>query len=125
MAAMQQQPDTTANSAAGLIHSPPDITPSSPWSVTGLEVLPGYRLKVKFIDGLSGIVDMAALVHSEQAGVFARLQDSTQFAKAFIAYGAVSWPPGIAGTAGGGDPALDLAPDAMRQAISQQGEWRL
>jgi len=36
--------------------------------------LPNYRLSVRFVDGLTGTVDMSALIASPQAGVFARLR---------------------------------------------------
>ena len=118
---MQQQSSATTNSAAGLISSAiqPDITPSSPWSLTAVEVLPGYRLRVTFLDGLSGNVDMSALIHSERAGVFARLKKEELFAEAFISYGAVTWPEQ------NGQPTLDLAPDAMHKAIAEDGLWAL
>jgi hypothetical protein len=82
-----------------------------------VEVLPGspYRLRVGFQDGASGIVDMSRLILSPGAGVFAPLADVDLFARAFIRYGAVTWP--------GESP--DLAPDAMHQAIAEHGEWIL
>jgi hypothetical protein len=89
-----------------------DVAPRSPWRVTSVEALPGYRLRVAFADGLSGTVDMANLVHSPKAGVFAALADPALFAQAALDCGAVVWP---------GD--LDLAPDAMHAAIQQHGEW--
>jgi uncharacterized protein DUF2442 len=90
------------------------ITPRSPWRVTRVERLSGFRLRVTFADGLTGTVDMAGLVHSQAAGVFAALADPAVFAQVTLDYGAVSWP---------GD--LDLAPDAMHDAIREHGEWVL
>ena len=121
MGTMQQQSSTAANSAAGVNSqkAEPEIRPASHWTVISLEVLSGYRLKVGFRDKLSGIVDMQAFVRSKDAGVFSRLQDEQLFAKARISYGAVVWPEE------GGQPALDLAPDAMHKAISQAGTWIL
>lgn len=118
---MQQQPSSATNITAGLINPAiqPAIAPSSPWSVTALEVVSGHKLKVTFADGLSGIVDISTLVNSEQAGVFARLRDEALFREAFIAYGAVTWPEQ------NGLPPLDLAPDAMHKAIAQSGKWVL
>jgi hypothetical protein len=77
--------------------------------------LPDFRLRVVFADGLSGVVDMSALVHSPKAGVFAALRDPALFAQVTIAYGAVSWPR----------EEVDLDPDAMHAAIKARGEWRL
>ena len=111
---MQQQPSTAPNSAprvnAAIFGT---ALPCSPWSVTALEVLPAFRLKVRFYDGISGIVNMAALIHSPDAGIFAPLADTSLFAQAFIEHGAVTWP--------GGCP--DLAPDAMHKAIAASGGW--
>jgi hypothetical protein len=82
--------------------------------VNRLAVLPEFRLQVRFMDGLEGTVNMRELVHSAAAGVFGVLADPARFAEAYIAYGAVTWP---------GD--LDLAPDAMYDAIKAHGEWRI
>ncbi len=111
---MQPQSNPTAHSAAGLsaLTVQEAIRACAPWSVTSLEVLPGYKLRVGFYDGLSGIVDMSRLILSPDAGVFAALADKSVFAQAFISHGAVTWP---------GD--LDVAPDAMHEAIVAKGEW--
>jgi hypothetical protein len=82
--------------------------------VTAVEALPGFRLRVAFADGLTGFVDMSRMVHSPQAGVFAKLADPSLFAQATLDYGAVAWP---------GE--LDLAPDAMHSAIQEHREWTL
>ena len=92
----------------------PESAPRSPWSVTEVEALSGFRLRVAFADGLAGVVDVSALVHSPEAGVFAALRDPSLFAQVALDYGAVSWP---------GE--LDLAPDAMHAAIREHGEWGL
>jgi hypothetical protein len=91
-----------------------EIAPRSPWRVTAVEALPGFRLRVAFADGLTGMVDMSALVHSAGAGVFAALADPSLFSQVKLDYGAVAWP---------GE--LDLAPDAMHTAIQAHGEWSL
>ena len=92
----------------------PPVRPAMPWRVCEVHVLPDYRLSVRFMDGLSGIVDLSALVASPSAGVFARLRDHALFAQAHVAFGAVTWPGG-----------LDLAPDAMHAAIARDGECKL
>jgi hypothetical protein len=85
-----------------------------PWRVADVQALDGYRLKVRFIDGLEGLVDMSDMVHSPEAGVFAALANATLFSQVHVVHGAVSWP---------GE--LDLAPDAMYQHIKDDGIWRL
>jgi hypothetical protein len=104
-------PETTTqkNSAASIV---PLVRPRMPWRVEQVHALEGYRLKVRFIDGLEGEVHMATLVHSPNAGVFAALRNPSVFEQVFIQYGAVTW---------GGE--LDLAPDAMHERIRANGIW--
>jgi len=85
-----------------------------PWHAVEVMALPDYRLRVRFNDGVTGIVDMSRLVRSPEAGVFAALADPGVFARAFILHGVVTWPGG-----------LDLAPDAMHDVIAERGEWVL
>jgi hypothetical protein len=59
----------------------PPIRPRMPWRVVEARPLDGFRLHVRFVDGLAGDVDMSALVHSPTAGVFARLADPSLFAR--------------------------------------------
>jgi hypothetical protein len=92
----------------------PAIRPTAPWRVREVTALPNDRLFVRFVDGLTGIVDLAALIASPEAGVFARLRDRTLFEQVHVDMGAVVWP---------GE--LDLAPDAMHAAIKEHGEWRI
>jgi CubicO group peptidase (beta-lactamase class C family) len=92
----------------------PGLIPSAPWRVSAVEVLPAYKLKVRFIDGTEGTVDMSRLICDPGAGVFASLRDPAAFSQAYVESGAVSWPGEI-----------DLAPDAMHQEIRKNGEWLL
>lgn len=108
---MHAQHEAGKDSAAEIV---PPVVPAAPWRVIAVTALPDCRLEVKFVDGLEGIVDMKALVHSEQAGVFAALRDAGVFARAFVECGVVTWP---------GE--LDLAPDAMHDEIAARGEWVL
>jgi hypothetical protein len=108
---MREQPNTEQNTAPEIV---PPIVIASPWGVEEVKTLPGYRLLVRHLDGVFGIVDASALVNSPNAGVFAALRDETLFRQAFIQYGAVTWP---------GE--LDLAPDAMHDEIQAHGEWVL
>ncbi len=89
-----------------------ETAPRSPWRATRVEALSGLRLRVAFADGLTGVVHMAGMVQSPKAGGFAALTDAALFAQVRLDYGAVTWP---------GD--LDLAPDAMHDAIQERGEW--
>ncbi len=108
---MRTEPNAGKNSPTALAA---EVAPRSPWRVTEVEALPGLRLRVAFADGLTGTVDLSAMVHSPNAGVFAALADPSLFAEVTLEYGAVAWP---------GD--LDLAPDAMHTAIQKQGVWSL
>ena len=85
-----------------------------PWRVVEVQPLPNFRLRVRFLDGLEGTVDMVALIHSSTAGVFAPLADPARFAQAFVMHGAVTRPGEI-----------DLAPDAMYAEIKKLGRWEL
>ena len=72
--------------------------------VTGVAVIPPYRLDIGFADGTRGIVDCSDLVVGEGAGVFAQLRDPGEFAKAYVHPEArtVAWPHD-----------LDLDPDVL------------
>jgi hypothetical protein len=100
---MQPQPLAEDNSAAAVA---PAVRPAMPWRVVSVEALQGYRLRVRFLDGLEGVVDMSGLVASPNAGVFAALADSEVFNRVFVALGAVCWPDG-----------LYIAPDAIYAKI--------
>jgi len=106
---MQSHADAQENRTLELI---PPIRPRAPWRVAEAEALSGFRLRVRFNDGIAGIVEMAAFINSDKAGVFAALRDEKLFGQARITLGVVTWP---------GD--LDLAPDAMHRAIKEQGKW--
>jgi len=82
--------------------------------VARVDVVPPFGLSVVFHDGLAGRVDLSQRVVSENAGIFAMLADPAVFAQVFLQHGAVTWPCGI-----------DLAPDAMHDAIQQDGVWTL
>jgi hypothetical protein len=91
-----------------------EIRPAAPWRVLAVEVLSDYSLKVRFVDGLEGVVDMRRMTLSTNAGVFETLRDPMVFAQARIELGVVTWP---------GE--LDLAPDAMYDEIKAHGTWVL
>lgn len=81
------------------------------WDVIEVEPAGPLALKVQFADGTRGRV---VFEQSHLTGVFAALKDPAVFKKAHIVGGAVTWPGNV-----------DLAPDAMHQAILAQGEWIL
>lgn len=105
---MREEATTEKDPATGIAPAAKGL----PWRVTSVQALPGYRLCVRFVDGLEGIVDLNALIHSPNAGVFAALADESLFNRAFVEYGAVTWPGEI-----------DIAPDAMHAEIKKSGEW--
>jgi hypothetical protein len=77
------------------------------YEITRAEARPGYRLWLRFHDGVEGEVSLAHLVGR---GVFKAWQDEAEFAKVRIDpdSGTVSWPGGI-----------DLAPDALYRRITE------
>ena len=106
------------NQGIAIADRTPDLIPpivcDHPDDVVEVHAEENYRLSVKFFDGTEGAVEMAALVHSPSAGVFAALADPALFALVRIELGAVTWPGGP-----------DLAPDAMYTALRQHGVWKL
>ena len=104
---MSTEAITESHQAAGIISA-------TPWRVRALSVLPEWQFAVTFNDGSSGIVDVSALVHGPDAGVFEVLRDPTYFATAYLDCGAVTWPNGA-----------DLASDAMYKEIRCCGVWRI
>jgi hypothetical protein len=69
--------------------------------VAEARALPGFRLWVRFSDGLAGEIDLSDLVGQ---GVFAAWNESSAFERAYVdtASGTVAWPGGI-----------DLCPDSL------------
>lgn len=93
--------------------SAPALTPIQPRVVT-VSARGDFTLAVEFEDGLKGVVDCRNLVFGARSGVFAQLQDPQSFVLVHVECGAVTWP---------GE--LDLAPDAMYDAIQRDGCWIL
>ena len=69
----------------------------------------GYKIYVRFEDGIDGEVDLSTLV--EFKGVFAPLQDPRELAKLRVdpELGTVCWPTGA-----------DLDPDVLYALLTQQ-----
>lgn len=81
------------------------------WDVVFVKPENDFTLHVKFADGLEGTV---RFMSSRLTGVFAPLKDKSYFQKVHIDHGVVTWSDEI-----------DLAPDAMHEAIKKNGEWVL
>jgi hypothetical protein len=75
--------------------------------VTEVEPLGGYRLRLRFEDGVSGEIDVSEMI--EFRGVFAPLRDEAEFARVKIdrESGTIVWPNGA-----------DLDPDVLYAAVS-------
>ncbi|TAN43433.1 MAG: DUF2442 domain-containing protein [Nitrospirae bacterium] len=78
------------------------------WDVVSARIIDHLEFAVTFADGLTGNVRM---LPSHLFGVFEKLKDPAVFNQLQVTDGFVSWPGEI-----------DLAPDAMYQAIKQHGE---
>ena len=90
------------------------IIPAAAWRLTKIKALDNYKVEVEFTDGTPGYVEMMRFIMKNNAGIFSKLKDKALFNQAYIEYGVLTWPGGI-----------DLAPDAMYDAIKQTGHWHL
>jgi hypothetical protein len=92
----------------------PAIRHTVPWRVASVTARDDARLRVKFVDGTEGDVDMEAFLADPvvEGTPFGALRDRAIFAQVSVVLGAVQWPNGA-----------DLAPDAMYDAIRQHGVW--
>ena len=86
----------------------PPLESRAPWRVTDMQFVGEHAMKVRFVDGVEGVVRFEADFFR---GVFAHLIDPDRFAEASVAMGAVTWP---------GE--LDLAPDRIHDEIVARGE---
>lgn len=77
--------------------------------VVDVRPLDGYRLWLRFEDGVEGVVDVAQLVPF--TGVFAALRDRSQFAAVRVhpELGTIYWPGGA-----------DLDPDVLYARVTGQ-----
>ena len=108
---MRAESTTLEDRSASVV---PAIVATHPDDVRSVRALADYRVHVEFYDGTSGIVDLARMILSPRAGVFADLADPDIFEQVAVVYGAVTWP---------GD--LDLEPDAMYAELRAHGTWTL
>ena len=76
------------------------------YRIVEVEARAGYRIWIRFEDGVSGEVDLSELVGK---GVFRRWENEDEFRKVFIdpETGTVAWPGEI-----------DLAPDALYRDVA-------
>ena len=86
----------------------PALESRAPWRVTNMQFIGAHAMKVRFVDGVEGVVRFEPGFFR---GVFAHLVDPDHFAQAEVTMGAVTWP---------GE--LDLAPDRMHDDIVARGE---
>ena len=100
---MRTQAATQDDLAFGLRPSAPDVT--------DVKVIEHLKLQVQFSDGLVGTVRFEP---SHLSGVFEALRDPVFFQQVAVSHGTVTWP---------GE--LDMAPDAMYEAIQEHQEWVL
>ena len=75
--------------------------------VTNVECLTDYQLRLRFEDGVEGVVDVAKLVAF--TGVFAPLEDKAYFARVRVDpdIGTICWPNGA-----------DLDPDVLYAVVT-------
>jgi hypothetical protein len=78
------------------------------YRIVAVEPLEKYRVRIRFLDGTEGEVDLSSLVGK---GVFALWNDSEEFAKVFVdpESHTLAWPGGI-----------DLCPETLYQDIVTQ-----
>ena len=82
------------------------------WDVIYVKPEENFTLHVKFSDGLEGKVRLTSSRLKKE--VFQPLSKKSYFKKVHIDNGVVTWSED-----------LDLAPDAMHDAIKEKGEWVL
>ena len=94
----------------------PAIRATVPWRVASVTALPGNRLRVTFVDGTTGEVDMRRFLSNPivDGTIFEPLRDVATFSQVQVVLGVIQWPNGA-----------DLAPDAIYDAVSERGVWHL
>ena len=75
-----------------------------------LEVVPPYGLRVRFNNGQAGTHDCSKLV-LEPGPLIEPLRDPAFFARAFLVFGAPTWPNGF-----------DISPEWLRREMLAAGE---
>ena len=101
-------------------HRAPEVEPplrhTVSWRVSTLAIAADCRLRVTFVDGTEGEVDMRGFLADPKLDgtIFEPLRDPKTFAQVRVVLGAIGWPNGA-----------DLAPDAMYDAIRERGIWKV
>jgi hypothetical protein len=82
--------------------------------VKSVRTLKSWRIKVTFVDGTAGEVDLREFLFNPKwdQSLFEPLRDPDFFAQAYVLLGAVTWPNGA-----------DLSPGAMYDEIKAHGTW--
>jgi len=85
-----------------------------PSEIIDVKVLDGYRLFLRFKDGVEGEIDISDVVPFE--GVFARIRDRDEFVKVLVdhQWGTICWP---------GE--LDLAPEPLYERLTAGDKSRM
>lgn len=78
--------------------------------IVSVEYLDGYRLRLSFGSGASGVHDFSDMV-VEPGPMMEPLRDQAMFRRAFLELGALVWPSGF-----------DIAPEWMRREMAARGE---
>jgi hypothetical protein len=79
-------------------------------SVVRIEKLDGHKLRIRFSDGSEGVHDFSTMV-GETGPMIEPLRDEAYFARAFLEFGALTWPNGY-----------DIAPEWLRREMAAAGE---
>lgn len=91
----------------------PGLTIRAPWRIEQIDVLPAFKLKLRFHDGTTGIADLATLVSKTDSGLFHALRDEQVFAAVGLQLGVPVWPNGA-----------DLDPCWLYDEITASGVWK-
>jgi hypothetical protein len=78
--------------------------------VVSVKPLGGFRLRVGFSDGSSGVHEISATV-ARDGEMVRPLKDPAFFARVFVELGALTWPNGF-----------DLDPIALHERMTEAGE---
>src|SRR4051812_22128637 len=101
------QPIKTPEADSTAFIAPP-VRHTVAWRVRTVKMVSEQRLRVQFIDGTTGEIDLGPFLRSDRVvgTPFEALRDPHVFAQVTVALGAIQWPNGA-----------DLAPDVMYDAI--------
>ncbi len=80
---MSSQRTTEKNPTAG-------VTPTAPWRIQAVTVLPDYCLAVTFRDGSCGVIDCSSVQKAEMPGIFGPLADADFFCRVYVELGVLT-----------------------------------